>query len=95
MTRSDGVVKGGGTLSHNPLNLALLLGLGEAVKDHGLLDGPEQAAGVVGFEKKAVSGVSFRIQMRDGVVNSAGIMCHRKRSVNGTDHLWKSAGFKT
>ena len=90
-----GMGKRGDTFSHNPLDLFGLYMIGQIIKVHGLVNGPEKAVRVEGIKQKAVAGIVFNIQIPDCIVDPSGIMGHRERSVNRGDHLWKATRFKS
>ncbi len=66
----------------------------QLVKAHGLLDGPEQPVGVEHVEEKTVARAGAGVQVRDGVVQAAGVVHHRQRAVDGGDHLRQAAGLE-
>ena len=85
----------GGTFGHDPFDLLCLCTIGQIIKVHGFVDGIEEAIGVKGFKQKAVAGIVFNIQIFDSIMDSAGIMGHRKGAVKRGYHLRKAAGLET
>ena len=67
---------------------------GHHIKLHGLINGPGQTARIECFEQKPVARIFRYIQMCHRIVNTPGIMSHRKGTVDGPDHLGKTAGFE-
>ena len=93
MTGRDRMVESLCALGHYAFNLPLSHLPGMLVEMHGLIDCPEQAVGIKGFEKKTIASISVYIQIFNRVVNSSCVMCNRECAVYGTYHLGKAAGF--
>ena len=88
------MVEGGPAVVHDPLDMLLFDRVGQLEKGHGLVDGPHEALGVIGFKKKSAAGVVGRVQMVDGIVQAAGIMGHGQSTVDLADHLGQAAGLE-
>ena len=77
LARIDGVIEGGPAGFHDSFDVLFFHFGGQAYKIACLIDGPHQAAGVIGFKQKAAAGALFAIKVGYGVVNAAGIMGRR------------------
>ena len=90
----DGVIEALLAFSHYALEGACFCGGFESMKVHGLIDGPAEAACVVGIEAKAVAGLGFEVELTDRVVKAAGVADDGEGAVDGGSHLGESTGFK-
>jgi len=88
------MVEGLAALLHDALDLLALYLHIQAIEAHGFIDSPAQSRGVVVFENKSVTAVLIDFQVRDRIMESAGIVCNRQRTVDRCDHLRQAAGFK-
>ena len=88
------MIEQGRTLLHNSFNLPIFYPGGQLVKIQRLIDGPGESLSVKCFKKKAVAGVTWRVDGGNCVMDTAGIMSHRQGPVDGADHLGQTAGFE-
>ncbi len=85
----------GGAFLHDPFDLPVSGRFWQIIKVHGLSDCPEQAIGIIGFQTKSRCPLlSGDIQVGDGVMNPAGVVGHRQRSIDRGDHLGQAAGLE-
>lgn len=63
---------------------------GELVEVEGLIDGPAEALGSEVLEEEAVAGVFVNTEVLHGVLDSAGCVRDRKRSIACSNHLRES-----